>query len=142
MDNRMIEEGVVVEVFDGMAKVRAVRGSSCDGCASKSMCKPGDVGSNTVIEAKNMLGAHIGERVEVAMQPKLFLKASFITYIVPLISFVTGGVIGKGIGGTDAWAAVFGLLSMFLCYGGIWMYNKKVLREGKYQPEIVTVLSS
>ena len=142
MDNRMIEEGVVVEVFDGMAKVRAVRGSSCDGCASKSMCKPGDVGSNTVIEAKNMLGAHIGERVEVAMQPRLLLKASFITYIVPLISFVTGGVIGKGIGGTDAWAAVCGLLSMLLCYGGIWMYNKKVLREGKYQPEIVTVLSS
>lgn len=142
MDNRMIEEGVVVEVFDGMAKVRAVRGSSCEGCASRSMCKPGDAGSSTVIEAKNMLGAHIGERVEVAMQPRLLLKASFITYIVPLISFVIGGVIGKGIGGTDTWAALFGLLSMCLCYGGIWMYNKKVLREGKYQPEIVTVLSS
>lgn len=142
MDNRMIEEGVVVEVFDRMAKVRAVRGSSCDGCASKTMCKPGDMGSNTVIEAKNLLGAHIGERVAVAMQPKLLLKASFITYIVPLISFVAGGVIGKGIGGTDAWAAVCGLLTMLLCYGGIWMYNKKALREGKYQPEIVTVLSS
>src|SRR4030065_1929849 len=103
MDNRMIEEGVVVEVFDGMAKVRAVRGSSCEGCASKSMCKPGDVGSNTVIEAKNMLGAHIGERVEVAMQPRLLLKASFITYIVPLISFVTGAAIGKGIGGGEGW---------------------------------------
>lgn len=142
MDNRMIEEGVVVEVFDGMARVRAVRGGSCEGCASKSMCMPGDAGSNTVIEAKNMLGAHIGERVEVAMQPKLLLKASFITYIVPLISFVAGAAIGKGIGGTDAWAAVCGLLFMFLCFGGIWMYNKKVLREGKYQPEIVTVLSS
>src|SRR3989304_430368 len=142
MDNRMIEEGVVVEVFDGMARVRAVRGSSCEGCASKSMCQPGAAGSNTVIEAKNMLGAHIGERVEVAMQPKLLLKASFITYMVPLISFVTGAAIGKGIGGTDAWAAIFGLVSMLLCYGGIWMYNKKALREGKYQPEIVTVLSS
>src|SRR3990172_11035469 len=118
MDNRMIEEGVVVEVFDGMAKVRAVRGSSCDGCASKSMCKPGDVGSNTVIEAKNMLGAHIGERVEVAMQPKLFLKASFITYIVPLISFVTGGVIGKGIGGAEARGGGFWLLSLFFFFGG------------------------
>src|SRR3990172_7452804 len=142
MDNRMIEEGVVVEVFDGMAKVRAVRGSSCEGCASKSMCKPGDAGSNTVIEAKNILGAHIGERVEVAMQPKLLLKASFITYIVPLISFVAGAAIGKGIGGAEALGGGWGFLSLFLCYGGIWMYNKKALREGKYQPEIVTVLSS
>src|SRR3989304_7510221 len=99
MDNRMIEEGVVVDVFEGMAKVRAVRGSSCEGCASKSMCKPGDAGSNTVIEAKTLLGAHTGERVEVAMQPRLLLKASFITYIVPLISFVTGGGIGQGVGG-------------------------------------------
>src|SRR3990170_4643827 len=117
MDNRMIEEGVVVEVFDGMAKVRAVRGSSCEGCASKSMCKPGAAGSNTVIEAKNILGAHIGERVEVAMQPKLLLKASFITYIVPLISFVAGAAIGKGIGGAGGWGGGCGLCCMVLWFG-------------------------
>lgn len=141
MENRMVEEGIVIEVYDGKAKVRAMRGTSCDGCASRAMCKPVD-GTNVVIEVRNDLGAHIGERVEVAMEPRTFLKASFIAYIVPLLSFFVGGVVGKRIGGTDVWAALCGLLFLFLCYAGIWMYNKRALREGKFQPVIVTVLSS
>lgn len=141
MKDDMIEEGLVIEVFDGMARVRAMRGTSCDGCASHAMCKPGD-GTNVVIEAKNEIGAGVGERVEVAMQPGTFLKASFIAYIIPLISFVLGGIIGKRVGGTDIWAALGGLLFMLLCYSGIWLYNKRVLRERKYQPVIVAVLSS
>ncbi len=141
MDDRMKEEGVVIEVFDGMARVRAMRGTSCDGCASRPMCKPIE-GPNVVIEARNDLGAHVGERVEVAMQPKTFLKASFIVYIIPLISFVIGGAVGKRIGGTDVWAALCGIASLLLCYRGLWTYNKRVQKEGKYQPEIVAVLSS
>lgn len=141
MNEDLIEEGVVIEVFDGKAKIRAIRGTSCGGCASRAMCKPSE-GTNVVIEAKNSLGAHVGARVEVAIQPKTFLKASFIVYIVPLISFVIGGSVGKSIGGTDAWAALSGIAAMLLCYVGIWAYNKWALKEGKYQPEIVAVLSS
>ena len=141
MKDDLVEEGVVIEVFDGIARVRAVRGNSCGGCASRAMCKPSE-GTNVVIEAKNGLGACVGARVEVAMQPKTFLKASFIAYIIPLISFVIGGAVGKSIGGTDAWAALCGIAAMLLCYVGIWAYNKWALREGKYQPEIVSVLSS
>lgn len=141
MEDRLIEEGVVIEVFDGMAKVRAVRGSSCDGCGSRAMCKPVE-GSNVVIQARNDLGACVGARVKVATQPRTFLKASFIAYMVPLISFFIGGAAGKAIGGTDVWAALSGLFFMLLCYAGIYRYNKRALREGKYQPEIVTVLSS
>lgn len=141
MENRMIEEGVVIEVFDGKARVMAVRGASCDSCSARAMCKPGE-GINVVIEAKNGLGAHVGERVEVAMQPRTFLKASFIAYIIPLVGFFVGGAIGKNIGGTDIWAALSGLLFMALSYYGIWMYNKKAAKEGEYQPEIVAVLSS
>ncbi len=141
VEDRMIEEGVVIEVFDGKARVRAMRGTSCNGCASRPMCKPIE-GPNVVIEAKNSIGAHVDERVEVAMQAKTFLTASFIVYIIPLMGFVIGGAVGKRIGGTDAWAALCGIGSMLLCYGGIWMYNKKAQKEGKYQPEIVTVLSS
>jgi len=140
MEDRMIEEGIVIEVFDGMAKVRAVRGSSCDGCASRTMCKPLE-GSDVVIEAKNHLGACVGARVEVAMQPRTFLKASFIAYMVPLISFFIGGAAGKWIGGTDMWAALSGMFFMFFCYIGIYIYNKRSLKGGKYRPEIIAVLS-
>jgi len=142
MKDGLKEQGILIEVFDGIAKVRAIRGTSCDGCASKSMCKPMSNSSDVVIEAKNELGACIGERVEVAMRPKTFLKASFIAYIIPLISFFIGGIIGKNIGGNDGWAATIGFISMVLCYVGIWMYNKKALKEGKYRPEITGVLSS
>jgi len=141
MEDRMIEEGVVISVFDGIAKVRAIRGSSCGGCASRSMCKPMD-NTEVIIEAKNDAGAHIGERVEIAIRPKTFLKASFIAYIIPLVSFFAGAVIGKGITGADIWAALCGLLFMILCYLGIWLYNKKVDSEHKYRPVIIAVVSS
>ncbi len=141
MKDDLVEEGVVIEVFDGLARIRAMRGTSCDGCGARAMCKPVE-GTNVVIEAKNNIGACVGERVEVAMEPGTFIKASFIAYIVPLISFFVGAVIGKGIGGTDIWAVLCGLLFMLLSYSGIWLYNKRALRERKYQPVIRAVLSS
>lgn len=141
MENKIVEEGIVVDVVNGIARVKAVRGTSCDGCGARAMCKPTD-GTSVLIEARNELGACVGERVEVAMKPGTFLKASFIAYIIPLISFFTGGVIGKMIGGIDIWAALSGIIFMILCYSGIWVYNKRALRDGKYQPVITAVLSS
>lgn len=141
MDNSMIEEGIVVSVYNGMAKVRAVRGSSCGGCASRSMCKPAE-NTDVVIEAKNEVGAHVGERVEVAVGPRTFLKASFIAYMLPLLSFFIGSFIGKYMAGTDVWAALTGMFTMILCFIGVWLYNKKEQSVKKYQPVITTVLSS
>ena len=143
MQDGLTEEGIVIEVFDGMAKVKAVRGTSCGGCASRSMCKPSSGSdTNVVIEAKNDLGAAVGERVEVTMRPRTFLTASFIAYIVPLIGFFIGGFIGKEVTGSDPVAALFGFVSMIIFYAGIWLYNKSVLKEGKYNPVIVSVLHS
>lgn len=141
MDNSMIEEGIVVAVFDGMARVRAVRGSSCGGCASRSMCQPSE-NTDVIIEAKNDVGAHVGERVEIAVKPKTFLKASFIAYMLPLISFFTGAFIGKYVAGSDVWAALTGMSAMILCFIGVWIYNKKSQSVKNYQPVIRTVLSS
>lgn len=140
MANSMIEEGIVISVFDGMAKVRAVRGSSCGGCASRSMCKPSE-SSDVIIEAKNEAGAHVGERVEIAVGAKTFLKASFISYILPLITFFIGAFVGKYIAGTDVVAAVSGMFTMLFCFYGVWLYNKKLERGSKYHPVIKAVLS-
>ena len=140
MDNSMIEEGIVVSVSDGMAKVRAVRGSSCGGCASRSMCKPSEV-SDVIIEAKNDVGAHVGERVEIVVGAKTFLKASFISYMLPLITFFAGAFIGKYIAGSDVWAAIAGMFTMLFCFYCVWLYNKKLQRGSKYHPVIKTVLS-
>lgn len=143
MQEGLTEEGIVVEVFDGMAKVRAVRGTSCGGCASKSMCKPSSGSdTNVVIEAKNELGASVGERVQVSMRPRTFLTASFIAYMVPLIGFFIGSFVGKAVTGSDPYAALFGILFMIIFYVGIWLYNKSVLKDGKFNPVIVSVLHS
>jgi len=140
MDSSMIEEGIVVSVYDGMARVRAVRGGGCGGCASRSMCKPSE-SSDVIIEATNYVGAHVGERVEVAVGAKTFLKASFISYMLPLITFFIGAVIGKYVAGSDVWAAISGMFTMFLCFYGVWLYNKKLQRGSKYHPVIRAVLS-
>ncbi len=137
----MIEEGIVIEVAAGMARVRSVRGSSCGGCASRSMCSTsGD--TSVIIEARNDIGAHVGDSVEIAVGPRTFLKASFITYMLPLITFFIGALIGKYAGGTDIWAALSGMFTMLLCFIGVWLYNRQLQSGSKYHPVIITVLSS
>jgi len=135
----LTEEGIVIAVYDHMAKVRAIRSSSCDGCAAREICKPTG-GTEVIIEAINEIGASVGERVKISMQPGTLLKASFIAYILPLIGFLAGGIVGKWIGGTDTSAAILGIVFLVLTYGGIWLYNKKGRRE-KYKPVIVAILT-
>ncbi|MBI5191875.1 MAG: SoxR reducing system RseC family protein [Nitrospirae bacterium] len=140
MQEGMTEEGIVIEVHNGMAKVRAVRGTSCGSCASKSLCKPSSGSdTNVVIEAKNELGASVGEMVEVSMRSKTFLTASFIAYMVPLIGFFIGSFVGKAVTGSDPYAALSGILFMIIFYVGIWLYNKSALKDGKYNPVIISV---
>lgn len=140
VEDNLTEDGVVIAVYDGMARVKAMRRSSCDGCGARTICKPTG-GTEVIIEARNDVGASIGERVRVSLKPAVLLKASFIVYILPLIGFFVGGALGRWIGKTDTWAAAFGVILMILTYVGVWIYNKRN-RRGKYQPIIIAVLTS
>ena len=87
------QEGIVLSVHNGMAKVRTSRHSDCENCGS---C-PGN--SALVLDARNPLGAKPGQWVMIEVQEIGMLKSAFIVYMLPLIAVFIGVMIGGYLAG-------------------------------------------
>jgi sigma-E factor negative regulatory protein RseC len=139
------EEGIVMEVRDGSAKVSILAKSACEKCASAGVCHP--EGEDSYMEASNPLGAKQGQKVKVVVAPQLYLKASIILYGIPMTVFVAAAIIGKNAGlayggeaQSDLWAFLTGMSFMLVSFFFIKRYNKKVEQTQEYKPVIVEII--
>ena len=144
----MIEEvGTVVELRGKhLAMVLCQKSSLCDHCATAGACHIKDDGRARLVEARNPLGATVGDRVRVAVSTRSFLQSSFLLYIVPLIALVAGAVIGRLVGerlqggpDPDLLSAIFGvffLVGSFL----VIRVGSRVLSPEAFRPQIVAIL--
>jgi len=144
----MIEEiGTVVELRGKhVAMVLCQKSSLCEHCPTSGACHIGDNGRERVVEARNPLGAAVGDRVRVAVSTRSFLQSSFLLYIVPLIALVVGAVIGKLVGerlqtgpDPDLLSAIFGvffLIGSFL----VIRVGSRALSPEAFRPQIVAIL--
>ena len=97
----MIEEqGTIIRNSKcGIAFISTEKGSECDGCGSKALCNPGEGPDKTmVVEASNPMGASVGERVVFTVGAATVLRAGMMLYLVPLLSFIAGVVVGQVFG--------------------------------------------
>ena len=78
------EEGIVVEVKDQFAFLKAIRHSSCKSCGA---C-PGD--NATIIKAFNKARAKEDDLVYFKMNETAMLKATFIVFVLPLVLTFAG----------------------------------------------------
>lgn len=115
----------VIKTFDdGMAQVSAVRQSACSGdCHKCSGC--GAVKQTMQFTAVNAIGASVGDWVTVRSDSRSVLAAAAILYIVPLLLFFAGYVIGMtwNLGGP------FGCLGFVLGLLGVIAYERLVARK-------------
>lgn len=135
------QEGIVLEVFDGMAKVKASRHSDCENCGS---C-PGN--QAIVVEALNPVGAQQGQRVAFEIKEVNMLKAAFIVYILPLIAAVAGVFAGTYLAVAQQAAdslmyqigggvAAFGLSMLYIKY-----FDRNARTNDNMRPVITRILS-
>jgi len=96
----MLEEaGTVIELRGKqVAVILCQKSSACAHCASMEGCQIGDNSSTRTVEALNILGAKVGDRVKVVTSTKNFLQSSFVLYIVPLLFLLFGAISGLLIG--------------------------------------------
>lgn len=141
----MLEEhGVVTELKEGLAIIKAERTTACEGCASKKACVSGGP-SGMFIEADNAVGARPGDRVVFTIGGASVLKAGVILYMGPVILFIFGVVVGQTAGkrllpgvNADLVSGVFGasfLVVAFLC---LRLYN--TTRKAEDRPHILRIL--
>jgi len=96
----MYEEGSVIKTDGEVAVVRVVRGTACDNCSASGACKSLGGGRDMEVEATNVVGAEVGDRVRVEIPSSSVAKMAFLVYLIPIMSLVLGAMFGMEIGAT------------------------------------------
>ena len=109
---------------DGVAQVACLRQSACSGdCHKCSGC--GAVEQTMVFTARNLIGAKPGELVIVESETGPVLKAAAVLYMMPLILFIAGYLLGMqwGLGG------LIGALAFALSILLVVLYDRLVMKK-------------
>lgn len=103
---------------DDMAEVIRVRQSACSGdCHQCAGC--GAARETLVLQARNLIDAQPGELVVIESGSSSVLKAAAVLYILPLILFLLGYLLGAQLWGSGIWmglaAGLLSLIPIWLC---------------------------
>jgi positive regulator of sigma E activity len=88
------ETGTVLKTEGDTALVLLKGGQSCKGCGAGKMglCSSGK--GSMMLRAGNAVGAHTGDFVLVGVDEAVRRKGYSLAYLLPLISFIAGSLIG------------------------------------------------
>ncbi len=143
----MIEEfGTIIELkSDGIAVVQCIKHSACRHCPSSGACQLGEERDSMRVEAFNLAGGRLHDRVKVVTTTGKFLQSSFLLYIVPIIGLLIGAVLGQEVGGYYAAgvnpslvSALTGSLFLVGSFLLLRLFTRRLQRE-KFMPTIVAV---
>lgn len=134
------QEGMVIELAGEMARIKTSRHNDCENCGA---C-PGN--SAVVLEARNPLGAKVGQRVVIEVQEIGMLKAAFIVYILPLLAIFVGALAGyylaEYLRQEVLWFEVSGgLIAFVFSILYIKYFDSSARTDAKMQPVIVSIIS-
>ena len=113
---------------DGSARVMLVRQSACSGdCHQCSGC--GAAKETVFFTARNPVGARPGELVNVETETGPVLKAAALLYLLPVVLFVAGYLVGMqwGLGGLVGAAAFVLSIALIVAYDRLVMKKKNTV---------------
>lgn len=131
--------GVVKEVRKNSATVMMERQDMCGECHACEMLSGKKV---CTLTCQSTIPCKVGDRVEVALTNKRFLKATYIVYGIPLLGFIMGTALGYGLaqvitfGEEDLWVAIGAVIGTLIGVGYIKWADKKEKYE-EYLPHII-----
>lgn len=133
------EQGTVLEVFGGLAKIRVGRHAECVSCGACASNR------HVIVEAVNALGAQPGQRVVFAMQEQQVLTGAFVVFVLPLLAAGAGGLAGwetalhfaaDGSCGAVAGGVLFFLLSLAF----VKFFDRRAAKNQEAKPVITKIL--
>lgn len=140
----MVEEhGKVLSVKGDVAIVQVDRGTGCDSCITKEFCKNLSRNDEMIIEATNQVGAKAGEHVELLFNPGEMIKAGMLFYLIPMITFIAGVILGQNIDtglNKDLVSLILGLAFLVFTYTGIRVYGKISTKNARYKAAVLRVI--
>ncbi len=123
-----MEQNVIVRRLlpENMAEVMRIRESACSGdCHKCSGC--GAAKQAVIFTAGNPVGAKPGDLVVVQSDTATVLKGAVLLYLLPLLTFLTGYIMGESLWG---WGIVCGILGFVLGMVPIKLYDRHLEKTG------------
>ena len=124
----MIEESaVVVKIEHHQVWVEAASNSACGACQQKSSCTTNALGNlldKRAVPVDSAIRLVAGDKVMVAIDEGLLIRASLLLYVVPLMALFAGAglanwLLAESTRSNDLWIAGSALLSFILSLGFI-----------------------
>lgn len=134
----MEEQGVVVELkANNTAVIRAARTGSCESCASKKSCTTRVGGDEMFVETDNAIGAVKGDHVVFAVSAGAIMKTGLLVYLMPVIAFLAGIVLGQKVVApmlpnvnSDLVSGALGLIFLIDAFVMLKIYNQYMDKRG------------
>lgn len=144
------EQATVVAVEGQRAWVEAQRLASCGGCESSSSCGTSAfskvVGNRSFrVEAKNALGAKVGDRVILSVSERGLMRGAALLYLVPLLALMLSALgmewlLMRQWGSAPEWV-VIGVALFVAGATVLWMRRRGWFERQDLVPTIVSVES-
>lgn len=122
---------------DGTAEVAVIRQSACSGdCHKCSGC--GAAQETVLFVARNAVDAKCGDLVRVESESAPVLKAAAVLYLLPLVLFIAGYILGAVLWQVGIWV---GLGALALGIAAVIGYDRLVLGRKKTEYTITGIIS-
>ncbi len=129
----MIRTGRVIRVHGDKLYVCIERHEACQGCGACGGRK-----KDAVIAVCG--SASPGDEVDVEMPDAQVVKASFLSYLVPLAGFLAGlFTLNALFPRSDLAGVLGGLVGMGLCWGALIVLDSRLSRRAPWQPRVAAV---
>jgi sigma-E factor negative regulatory protein RseC len=142
----MEEHGVVVENKGATVLIKTERKSACESCSSSKSCHSISE-TEMLIEADNPVGADVGDMVVYEIGAGSVIKAGMLLYLVPLLSFILGVVVGESASerffaehNPDLVDGLSGVLFLGAAFIGLKLYGRRLERDKAYRPHVLKVV--
>jgi sigma-E factor negative regulatory protein RseC len=141
------EEGIVTKISgkgSQTAWVRTSQSSACKSCSSRHSCNP-EKGQEREVEAINLVGAEVGDRIQISIETGSLLKATFLLYVFPVICMLCGGIVGNrlstqiGLDPSPA-AALVAAISFLGAMAVVRMGAGRMALKTEYRPKITRII--
>jgi sigma-E factor negative regulatory protein RseC len=141
------EEGIVTKISgkgSQTAWVRTSQSSACKSCSSRHSCNP-EKGQEREVEAINLVGAEVGDRIQISIETGSLLKATFLLYIFPVICMLCGGLAGNrlsaqmGLDPSPA-AALVAAISFLGAMALVRLGAGRMALKTEYRPKITRII--
>lgn len=141
------EEGIVTKISgkgSQTAWVRTSQSSACKSCSSRHSCNP-EKGQEREVEAINLVGAEVGDRIQISIETGSLLKATFLLYIFPIICMLCGGLVGNrlsaqmGLDPSPA-AALVAAISFLGAMAVVRLGAGRMALKTEYRPKITRII--